>query len=198
VSRFALVAEESTKKAAARRAEANALADEEGGLSMDEATHIAPATGGAEHGGLDAAEGPKAGSESPLCASTDAGGVPRRPDLWLARGAPRTLGLLGDGSRREPGPRRDRGAVAGAARPAPRLRRPRRKRSEPPGLPRDCGLMRMAGGAEGVELVRPSARSGATATPTRWSTCVAGSVRPRRAHPRHTGSSRSTWARTAC
>ena len=40
MSKFALVAEESTKKAAAKRAEANALADKEGGLSKDEAARF--------------------------------------------------------------------------------------------------------------------------------------------------------------
>ena len=37
MSKFALAAEEATKKAAAKRAEANALADKEGGLSKEEA-----------------------------------------------------------------------------------------------------------------------------------------------------------------
>jgi HK97 family phage major capsid protein len=40
VSHFVLAAEEATKKAAARRAEANALADKEGGLSKEEAARF--------------------------------------------------------------------------------------------------------------------------------------------------------------
>lgn len=40
MSKFALAAEEATRKAAAKRAEANALADKEGGLSKDEATRF--------------------------------------------------------------------------------------------------------------------------------------------------------------
>jgi len=40
VSKFALAAEEATKKAAAKRAEANALADKEGGLSKEEAARF--------------------------------------------------------------------------------------------------------------------------------------------------------------
>ena len=40
MSKFTLVAEEATKKAAAKRAEANALADKEGGLSKDEAARF--------------------------------------------------------------------------------------------------------------------------------------------------------------
>ena len=40
MSKFALAAEEATKKAAAKRAEANALADKEGGLSKEEAARF--------------------------------------------------------------------------------------------------------------------------------------------------------------
>ena len=40
MSKFALAAEEATKKAAAKRAEANALAEKEGGLSKDEAARF--------------------------------------------------------------------------------------------------------------------------------------------------------------
>jgi HK97 family phage major capsid protein len=40
VSKFALAAEEATRKAAAKRAEANALADKEGGLSKEEAARF--------------------------------------------------------------------------------------------------------------------------------------------------------------
>ena len=40
MSKFTLAAEEATRKAAAKRAEANALADKEGGLSKDEAARF--------------------------------------------------------------------------------------------------------------------------------------------------------------
>jgi HK97 family phage major capsid protein len=52
VSKFALAAEEATKKAAAKRAEANALADKEGGLSKEEAARFDALVGEAE--GFDA------------------------------------------------------------------------------------------------------------------------------------------------